>query len=82
MVIYCPMENPNTSNSQLIIHSGIGVENYHLRDEGRFQVRYNARIKEFETLIGAYLFYQSLEIESSVWDMTDGAILVESKEFS
>lgn len=69
----------NGATHQHMITSGIGVANYFLRDEGKFQVRYRHGIREFDTLISAYLFYNPLEIEASIWDMTIEPILIESK---
>ena len=73
------MNEHSSTDHQLMIHSGVGVANYFIRDEGHFQVRYKGGIREFKTLIKAYLFYVQLSEEASVWDMTVEPILVESK---
>ncbi len=70
---------PSLSSGQYMIYSGIGVPDYFIRDEGRFQVRYIGGIKEFSNLLHAYLFYQPLIMDASIWDMTEEPILVEEK---
>jgi hypothetical protein len=72
-------KNYSIAEHQFMIHSGVGVANYFIRDEGHFQVRYRGGIQEFTTLVKAYLFYVQLGEEASVWDMTVDPILVESK---
>ena len=70
----------NQRSGQLFVtHLGIGVANYFIRDEGRFQVRYKTEVMDFDTLLKAFLFYESLGYEASIWDMTHEPILVESK---
>ncbi len=67
------------SEKDLIITSGIGIANYEIREEGRFQVRFGSTIREFHTLVGSTLFYMSLAEEATIWDMTSVPILIEEK---
>jgi hypothetical protein len=68
-----------SSKGRLVIRSGIGLANYTLREEGKFQVRYGTEIKNYKTLVSAALLYEQLAEEASLWDMTKEPILVESK---
>jgi hypothetical protein len=69
----------STSNDPFIVTSGIGISNYSLREEGKFQVRYHNKVRDFKTLVGSCLFYMSLKEEATIWDMTIEPILIESK---
>lgn len=69
----------SAANDPLIITSGIGINNYLIREEGKFQVRYANRIRDFNTLVASSLFYLSLREEATIWDMTEEPILIESK---
>jgi hypothetical protein len=68
-----------TSNDPYIITSGIGISNYSLREEGKFQVRCLNKVRDFNTLVASCLFYMSLKEEATIWDMTSDPILIESK---
>jgi hypothetical protein len=57
------------------------AENYTVREEGIFQVRYSKGDNLFETLIGAFNFYITLEDEASIYDITEGERLVEVKKY-
>lgn len=68
-----------TSENDLVITSGIGIANYEIREEGKFQVRFGSGFREFRTLVGCSLFYMSLTEDATIWDMTSGPILIEEK---
>ena len=69
----------STSKGSLVISCGIGIINYTIREEGRFQIKFGSQIKEFTTLLSAALYFDRLTEEASLWDMNSEPILVESK---
>jgi hypothetical protein len=69
----------STSNRRLVVYSGIGALNYTTRDEGLFQVRSGFICQEFDTLLKAYFYYITLNGETSLWDVTNEQVLVESR---
>lgn len=52
-----------------------------IREEGRFEVRYNDKVKTFARIIGAYGFYLSIQTEATLYDVTDGEELLEMKRY-
>lgn len=51
----------------------------HNREFGKFVVVYKNSIKVFEGLVSAFIFYYYLDKEASLWDLTEGAELLEQK---
>lgn len=52
---------------------------HHPREEGHFQVRYNCKVNSFPTLVKAFVFYLRLNEAATLWDVSQGAYLVERK---
>jgi hypothetical protein len=53
---------------------------YYNENKGAFEVRYNAiHIRQFSTLLEAFLFYYTVEEEAQLWDNTVCPFLIESK---
>ena len=65
-------------NPQLHSTSGLGVRSHH-RSIGTFEVRHGSNSTNFNILEEAYAFFQQLNEEATLWDLTDVAELLESK---
>jgi hypothetical protein len=51
----------------------------HDREVGRFMVVYKSNIKVFKTLVSAFIFYDKLDKEATLWDITESEELLEQK---
>jgi hypothetical protein len=66
---------------QLFSTSGKGVKGHH-RPVGHFEVRVAGSVKSFTVLEEAYDHFQSLNEESTLWDVTGIPELLESKQYN
>jgi hypothetical protein len=51
----------------------------HKRESGKFIVIYHNNLKSFDKLLNAFIFYFRLNLEASLWDITEGEELLEKK---
>ena len=64
------------NTAHIIIGSGL---EHHFRSEGKFDIHYMGAVLTFENLADAVQLYNCLQGEVYIWDVTQGATLLEAK---